>query len=167
MNRAGQNYSREGRLDVTSGAVVRLSADTPALSRVLVADPDESLLAGYRECFWEDFDLVTATNGVECLARLRERTPDVLVLEPDLPWGGGDGVLAVMRQVFQLAHVPVMIVTASRDVSVLKGVAPFRISDYCVKPLAAGELATRIRTLLRLRPARREFEETIRTRNTR
>jgi DNA-binding response OmpR family regulator len=132
---------------------------------VLVADPDESLLEGYRRHLPEDFELATATNGMECLASLRERTPDVLVLEPQLLWGGGDGVLAVMHQVFRLACVPVMILTACREVCVLQGVAAFRISDYCAKPLAPRQLATRIWTLLHLRAARRLRDDKNRARN--
>ena len=60
--------------------------------RVLMADPDESLQPEYRgPLLQEGFELVTAVNGLECVARMRERVPDLLVLEPQLPWGGGEG----------------------------------------------------------------------------
>lgn len=116
--------------------------------RVLMADPDECLLARYRKLLGEEFEFVAARTGLECLARLYERIPDVLVLEPRLPWGGGDGVLAMMHDDPQQASVPVMILTACRDRAVLEGVAPYRISDYYVKPLPAVRLAKRIRTVL-------------------
>jgi DNA-binding NtrC family response regulator len=103
----------------------QLSTEISALSRVLIADPDEGLLEGFRRRLREKFELATATNGVECLARLRELAPDVLVREPQLPWGGGDGVLAVMHQVSRLAFIPVMILTACREVCVLQRVAVF------------------------------------------
>src|SRR5579863_7699205 len=117
--------------------------DEPCSARVdvLIADPNEGLLAEYRELLWEDFRLVTVSDGVECISRLREHAPDVLVLEPQLPWGGGDGVLSIMSEVPELAIVLVMILTSCRDVSLLKRVAPFAIRDYCVKPLPARQLA--------------------------
>ena len=60
-----------------------------------MADPDPSLPAVYREpLLREGCELRTAVNGLDCVAQLRECVPDVLVLEPQLPWGGGDGVLA-------------------------------------------------------------------------
>jgi response regulator RpfG family c-di-GMP phosphodiesterase len=149
---------------VKNGA--QLSTEFSALVRVLIADPDEGLLEDYRGHLREEFELATATNGVECLARLRERAPDVLVLEPQLPWGGGEGVLAVMHQVSPLTIIPVMILTACREVRVLQRVAPFRISDYCVKPLAPGQLATRIWTLLHLRAARRAGDDKSRGRKS-
>jgi len=61
--------------------------------RVLIADPDERVLTSYREFLWQEgFEVDTVTNAIDCVARLRERVPDVLVLDPDLPWGGGSGV---------------------------------------------------------------------------
>jgi response regulator RpfG family c-di-GMP phosphodiesterase len=74
--------------------------------------------------------------------------PDVLVLEPQLPWGGGEGILAIMGEVPQLATVPVMVLTACRDPRVLNAVARFPISDYQLKPLAPDRLAERLRAML-------------------
>ena len=116
--------------------------------RVLMGDPDERLLGRYRKLLGEEFELVTARTGLECLDRLRQLLPEVFVLEPRLPWGGGDGVLAMMHDDPQMASVPVMILTACRDRAVLESVAPYRISDYYVKPLPAVRLAKRIRTVL-------------------
>jgi CheY-like chemotaxis protein len=125
----------------------RLSGSEPI--RVLMADPDESLPLACREpLLREGFELVTAVSGLQCIARLRERVPDVLVLEPHLPWGGGEGVLAMMGEVLDLAIIPVMVLTSCRDVHVLKGMARFPINDYQVKPLAPDRLAGRLRTLL-------------------
>jgi len=124
------------------------SNGSPAI-RVLMADPDESLPPVYREALSrEGFELVMAISGLECIARLRERVPDVLVLEPYMPWGGGDGVLAMMGDDPDLAIIPVMVLTSCRDPHVLKGVGRFPISDYHVKPLAPDRLAERLRRLI-------------------
>ncbi len=117
--------------------------------RVLLADPDESLRPVYQgPLFEEGFELVTAASGLECVARLRERSPDVLVLEPQLPWGGGEGVLTLMGEVPELAIVPVMVLTSCRDPRIMEAVARFPLSDYQLKPLAAERLAVRLRAIL-------------------
>jgi PleD family two-component response regulator len=119
---------------------------------VLIADPDELLLAGYREVLLaNDLEVVTALSGLECIARLSERVPDVLVLEPLLPWGGGEGVLSIMSNSSELAVVPVILLTSCRDSRVLDGVARFPISDYCVKPITPQRLTCRVRTVLDVR----------------
>jgi DNA-binding response OmpR family regulator len=114
-----------------------------------MADPDESLQPVYRwPLLQEGFELTTAASGLECVARMRERAPDLLVLEPQLPWGGGEGILAIMGEVPALANVPVMVLTSCRDPHLLEAVARFPVSDYQLKPLAPNRLAARLRSIL-------------------
>ena len=90
----GHTQSQGGAPIVKNEAVAQLRSNGAKPVRVLMADPDESLRPVYRgPLFEEGFELVTAASGLECVARLRDRVPDVLVLEPQLPWGGGEGVL--------------------------------------------------------------------------
>ena len=134
---------------MNSETVVQQRANGSRPIRVLMADPDESLQPLYRErLMQEGFELVAASSGLECVGRLCERVPDVLVLEPQLPWGGGEGVLAMMGEVPQLATVPVMVLTSCRDSRILETVARFPVSDYQLKPLAAERLVGRIRAIL-------------------
>jgi DNA-binding response OmpR family regulator len=117
--------------------------------QVLMADPDQSLHPEYRgPLLQEGFELVTATSGLECVARLREQQPDILVLEPQLLWGGGEGVLAVMGEHPRLAAVPVMVLTSCRDSRLMETVMRFPVSDYQLKPLAPERLAGRLLAIL-------------------
>ena len=134
---------------MNSEAAVQQRSSGSKPIRVLMADPDEALPTVYREpLLREGFELVTASSGLECVARLRECAPDVLVLEPRMPWGGGDGVLAMMGEDPDLAIIPVMVLTSCRNAYALNGVARFPVSDYHVKPLAPDRLAGRLRSLL-------------------
>ena len=40
------------------------------------------------------FAVATVASGLECLAELLAVEPDVLVIALEIPWGGGDGVVA-------------------------------------------------------------------------
>jgi DNA-binding response OmpR family regulator len=119
-------------------------------NRVLLADPDEQLLASYREFLLRDgFDVMTATDALDCVAKLRSFPPDVLVLDPALPWGQGEGVLAMMYEDPRVPLVPVMIVTGNEDPQGRYGVGVFPVGAYHVKPLAAPFLAESLHRLLR------------------
>ncbi len=116
--------------------------------RVLLADPDEFLLQYYRENLERlGFEVAVATTGLECVAGLRRFAPDVLVLEPSIPWGWGDGVLALMREAPDVPSPPVIVLTYGRDRGVLYRLAPYKIDDYQIKPLRSQRLAERIRAL--------------------
>jgi DNA-binding response OmpR family regulator len=117
--------------------------------RVLLADPDPFLAAAYQEYLSEHgFAAATATSALECLEKLRGFGPDVLVLEPALAWGGGDGVLAVMNERTDVPRVPVIVLTSGRDRSAIYRMSSFRIEDYQTKPLAPAKLAAHICALL-------------------
>lgn len=119
--------------------------------RVLIADPDRSLVASYREFLRRaGFDVVTATNGLECVAALRAFATDVLVLEPDLLWGQGDGVLAMMCEQLDVPMVPVIVLTSGNNLQAVDALPAFPICDHQMKPLPPDQLADRICKLLLL-----------------
>jgi len=82
------------------------------MSLVLIADPDRTLATAYRVALERaGFGVETAASGLECLSGLRAFRPLVLVLEPDLPWGSGEGVLALMEE-GSAPRVPVLLLSS-------------------------------------------------------
>jgi DNA-binding response OmpR family regulator len=113
--------------------------------RVLIADSNEYLLDLYRDYLSQHgFAVAAATNGLDCAEKLREFEPDILVLEPMMPWGGGDGVLALMHKEPDMPNVPVMILTYGCDPSVLYNISLFPISNFQKKPMPPRVLAEQI-----------------------
>lgn len=51
------------------------------------------------------------TDGQECIARLQRGYPDAIILDDDLPCGGGGGVLMWMRHEGRRLEIPVMMLT--------------------------------------------------------
>ena len=151
--RRGERTQENRHLQIACHEDAAAALEDPLMSvRVLIADTDEYLLESYRERLGRDgLDVVTATGGVECIEKLRDCMPDALVLEPSIPWGGGDGVLAMMREELDLSWVPVIVLTYGRDRGLLYRLAPFRVDDYQVKPVSAQQLAARIRSVVRRR----------------
>jgi CheY-like chemotaxis protein len=79
--------------------------------RVLVASGDDRLRSECSDCLAAHGPVVTAAGGVECTELLREFTPDAVVLDTDLRWGGADGVLAHLRARGDTT-VPVVLLTS-------------------------------------------------------
>ena len=66
---------------------------------VLIATADHTTSAIYQRLLAAcGHEVETVSGGLECLTKLRELVPDLLVLDGELPWGGADGVLAWMRE---------------------------------------------------------------------
>jgi DNA-binding response OmpR family regulator len=79
--------------------------------RILIAGGDLPFIEMLQSYFWDrEHEAEIAADGLECSAVLRYFVPDVVVLEHDLLWGGGDGVMALMRSDEELADVPVILI---------------------------------------------------------
>ena len=60
----------------------------------------------------EYFEVVTAFNGQECLARMAEQVPDIVLLDVMMPGMDGFEVCRRIKANPRTAHVPVVMVTA-------------------------------------------------------
>lgn len=93
------------------------------------------------------FEVHAVGDGLRCLEVLRDFLPDVLVIEPELPWGGGDGVLDIVHEELAFHRVPVFALTAEPSRSAMYQISRFSISDFAIQPLAARQLADRVERL--------------------
>jgi DNA-binding response OmpR family regulator len=79
-------------------------------TQLLLCESNESSRAGLQDCLTDyGFDVEVASNGLECLKLLHELRPDVVVLDWEIPWGGGEGVLSVLQDEF--GSLPVVLST--------------------------------------------------------
>ena len=127
--------------------------------RILIADRDEFLLTAYRDHFRRYGAVVrAAASGVACAEQLREFRPDVLVLDPAMPWGGGEGVLALMQEEPDLRPPFVLLLTHDANRSLLYRLSSFRVDDFQTKPISPTQLTERICTLRMRHAAARSAE---------
>jgi len=94
---------------------------------LLIADNDVRRRRELRRFFSESgFFVMAVANGVDCLAVLPALQPDVLVIAMEIPWGGGDGVVALLNDGLPLATKPLVLVigeTAAETLSARTGLA--------------------------------------------
>jgi CheY-like chemotaxis protein len=77
---------------------------------LLIAEADRSRCGVYESYFSSvGYRVETVSDGMACMNRLRETCPDLLLLDHQLPWGGGDGVLACIREDKTFVRVPVVL----------------------------------------------------------
>ena len=79
---------------------------------LLIAEGNAQLREDYKRLFGElGIRVETATDGLECWAKLQECAPDALVLDMDMHWGGGAGVLARLREYRDIRLTPEVFIT--------------------------------------------------------
>ncbi len=99
----------------------------------------------------EYFEVVTASNGLEALARIAEHEPDIVLLDVMMPGMDGFEVCRRIKTNPQTAHVPVVMVTALDQASDRVAGLDAGADDFLTKPVDDASLFARVRSLVRLK----------------
>ena len=123
------------------------------MTRILVIEDDPVLQQALGlNLKREGYEVLGATDGLTGLQMARDAQPDLVILDLMLPRLDG---LSVARGIRQASATPIIMLTA-RDGEIDRIVGlESGADDYVVKPFSFGELAARIRAVLRRAPTRR------------
>ena len=117
---------------------------------ILVADDEDAMVAVLREALQSvQYDVVVAHNGEEAVEKLRQKPPDLVLLDVRMPKMSGYDVCRQIKSDIFLRHIPVMLLTAQAGTSNKVTGLEQGADDYLTKPFEMDELLARIRTLLR------------------
>ena len=119
-------------------------------ARILVVEDEEALATLLRyNLEAEGYDVEVVMRGDEADTRLKERVPDLIVLDWMLPGLSGIELCRRLRARPQTRQMPVIMLTARGEESErVRGLAT-GADDYIVKPFSVPELQARVRALLR------------------
>jgi DNA-binding response OmpR family regulator len=114
---------------------------------VVTADDDPQLLRLVaRNLQFEDYEVLTASDGEQALSLIEAHAPDVVLLDVMMPKMDG---FTVCHRVREFSTVPIIIVTArGQDQDKIRGL-DLGADDYLTKPFSIDELLARVRAVLR------------------
>jgi len=118
------------------------------MAKILIVEDEPNMVAGLRDNFeYEGYEVVTASDGVEGLARALNETPDLVVLDVMMPRMSGLDVCKQLR--VKRPGLPIIMLTArGQEVDKVVGLE-LGADDYVTKPFSIRELLARIKAVLR------------------
>ena len=96
----------------------------------------------------QDFEVVTAKDGVDATEQLQERAPDLILLDIEMPRMDGYGVAEFVRGDPGLRDVPIMMITSRSGDKHRNRAREAGANDYMIKPYQEAELLERVAKLL-------------------
>ncbi|WP_018665120.1 response regulator transcription factor [Heyndrickxia acidiproducens] len=117
------------------------------MTKILVVD-DEKVILEVLEAYFEkeSWEISFATNGIEALKKVKEESPDLIVLDLMLPDISGEEVCRLVRKE---SDIPIIMLTAkSAEDDLINGIV-IGADDYVTKPFSPREVVVRVKALLR------------------
>lgn len=136
-----------------SGANILVVDDTPANLEVVT----ETLAS-------HGYNVATAISGERALRRLQKYTPDLILLDVQMPGIDGFETCHRIKECSEWAIIPIIFLTALSDTdSIVKGFSLGAV-DYLSKPFQEAELLARVNTHLQLHQMTYQLEQKVRDR---
>ena len=116
---------------------------------LLIDDEDDFLFMTSKSLEQSGFLVRTAEGGEKGLQMMRDKLPDLVLLDLNMPEPDGHQVCDIIKNNPAMRHIPVIILTASDDISdKLKGLDG-GADDYVTKYTDQRELEARVRSVVR------------------
>jgi signal transduction histidine kinase len=126
---------------------------------VLLVDDNADMRQYVLNLLGSRFDVMTAANGREALARIDQMRPDLVLTDVMMPEMDGFGLLAALRERPDSRLIPAIMLSArAGEESRIEGIEA-GADDYLVKPFTARELIARVEAQLKLTRLRQQAME--------
>jgi diguanylate cyclase (GGDEF)-like protein len=130
--------------------------------RILVIDDDQGTSQVVRSWFNnEPYEVLDAPNGEQGLDLARSRRPDLILLDLRMPGIDGLVVAGELKKDPGTQAIPILMLTACRDVDTKVKAFSAGADDYITKPFEVEEVEARIRSMLKKRLLLVGMESTI------
>lgn len=121
----------------------------PTQKTIFVIDDEQDLVEMIRiKLEFEGFEVITACNGREALERIKDFTPDLILLDVMMPQLDGYQVCRKLKADSKYKHIPVIMFTAKAQENDKLWGEECGADAYLTKPYSFDDLLKKINTFL-------------------
>jgi CheY-like chemotaxis protein len=118
--------------------------------KVLVVDDEPGMVMILSKFLKHNgYDVITASDGLECIAKAESELPDLILLDNVMPNMDGQTALAKLRASKETKDIPVIMVTALSDEKNIASAQKGGAVEYVVKPFDYTVLLEKIKEALK------------------
>ena len=95
-----------------------------------------------------NYEVVTATDGMYTVKKALEEKPDLIILDIKMPAGGGISVFDNIRKLPATMMIPIIFITAFPSEEIRRQVLDMGAEDFIAKPFKPEELLVKVKKAL-------------------
>jgi len=112
--------------------------------KILVVDDDIQGVMVQMVLKSRNYDVITASNGIEGLEEAKKEKPDLILLDVNMPAMNGHEALSKLKSMDETNTIPVIMLTAQGQNEDVEKAHKLGADDYIVKPFNPTTLLEKI-----------------------
>lgn len=114
---------------------------------ILIVDDSKTSLKSATRALEKDYNIITAEDGIDALEKMRDKKPDLVVTDVDMPRLNGLDLVTRMKETLALSDIPIIVVTGNVELHFKIG-AHEGVDSFLPKPYSANDLLGQTKFLL-------------------
>lgn len=106
-----------------------------------------------------DFEVKGFSKGMRALKYLKITTPDLIILDIDMPEIDGFEMLRMIKEKKELEDVPVMFLTSNKEQSDVINAVKGGAKDYIIKPIKEDVLIGKVNKILNIKEDKLSWDD--------
>ena len=125
-------------------------------NKILVVDSEHDIVTIIDKVLKKSgYEVIIANDGLECIAKVSEELPDLILLDNIMPNMDGPTVLSKLKASKKTVDIPVMIVTALAEQEYITSAQKGGAIEYIIKPFDYRVLLEKIDQVLKSKQKRK------------
>lgn len=149
VGRRGAEWVRGMTIAVVANNMSHADMPTQDRKTVLIVEDNELNMKLFHDLLdVQGYRVLQADNGADAILLAREHQPDLIIMDIQLPGRSGREVTVEIKADPELAHIPVIAVTAFAMKSDEDWIRQAGCEDYLAKPISVPVFLEKVKTYL-------------------
>ena len=124
------------------------TASAKKLPNILAIDDNVLLLRTVKEMLYGKYNVAIATSGNQAFDQLAIKTPDLILLDYEMPYQNGGDLFKKFKEDFATRNIPIIFFTGSSDLETVSKLLSLKPDGYMLKPPSKAKLVALIEKTL-------------------
>ena len=120
-------------------------------TKILILDDSQLMIAILTDYLISDYNIISATSRESALEKIKEESPDLIILDVILPNKSGIEVCEILKSDEKTQIIPIIIITTPSQPKDKIEAIEAGANEFITKPMDQPELSTRVKSLLRIK----------------
>jgi CheY-like chemotaxis protein len=112
--------------------------------RILLVDDDPTFLKMLQGWLHEKYNIAAVKSGMQAITYLANHSPDLILLDYDMPITSGPQVMEMIRSEYNSKEVPIIFLTGKSDRESIMKVMKLKPQGYLLKTLSRDDIVAAI-----------------------